>query len=203
MFCVLIFCLLLLFSASGDKTTLNLTAATSSSDRSYIFIRPEYCVRHAFDTSTSPAPSSFIVGTIRNPCCRRRHRRRRHCFNSLSFESLVRFAIGIIVAPITLALSFESPTPLSSLLCPLMASSLYPRREWMISVKYAKMVNGEWHLMKGGNGGPSGGKDYFERFPPKKDDPKIKAERAAVRKEKYDPAVRKEKYNGTIMKRTR
>jgi len=60
-FCVLSFFLLPLFSfsASGDKTTRNLTAATSSSDRSYIFIRPEYCVRHAFDTSTSPAPSSL------------------------------------------------------------------------------------------------------------------------------------------------
>ena len=68
--------------------------------------------------------------------------------------------------------------------------------------------DGEWHLMKGSNGGPNGGKDYFERFPPKKDDPKIKAERAAVRKEKYDDpkikaeraAVRREKYDPAVRK---
>jgi len=47
-----------IFGIWGQNNS-KLTAATSSSDRSYIFIRPEYCVRHAFDTSTSPAPSSL------------------------------------------------------------------------------------------------------------------------------------------------
>ena len=58
--------------------------------------------------------------------------------------------------------------------------------------------DGEWQLMKGSNGG----KDYFERFPPKKDNPKIKAEknnkRAKYRiksyhKRKNDPEVKRKR----------